>query len=143
MLGGSFDGIVDANLLPWAQLSWGAGGSQAITAVAASLVQRLDWQEMAFTLPGPPQPHCIPWHTLLLFQTKQSLLVDMHCLYLMHQRLQRMITANASGDVTVINECHCSQLSHDSPPTELYLLSAADTAQMDISCRRWGSLSLW
>ena len=55
-LGSNFDGIVDANLLPWAQLAWGAGvgvgGPQADTAVAASLVQRLDWQEMAFTLPG-------------------------------------------------------------------------------------------
>lgn len=58
MLGGSFDGIVDANLLLWAQLAWGAGGPQADTAVAASLVQRLDWQEMAFTLPGPVLPHC-------------------------------------------------------------------------------------
>jgi len=52
MLGGSFEGIVDANLLPWAQLAWGAGGGQRDTAAAASLVQRLDWQEMAFTLPG-------------------------------------------------------------------------------------------
>lgn len=52
-LGGSFADIMDANLLPWAQLAWGAGGGQADTAVAASLVQRLDWQEMAFTLPGP------------------------------------------------------------------------------------------
>lgn len=60
MLGGSFDGVVDANLLPWAQLAWGAGGAggsgvpQPDTAVAASLVQRLDWQEMAFVLPGLP-----------------------------------------------------------------------------------------
>ena len=51
MLGGSFEGIVDANLLPWAQLAWGAGGGQRNTAAAASLVQRLDWQEMAFTVP--------------------------------------------------------------------------------------------
>ena len=52
MLGGSFEGIFDANLLPWAQLAWGAGGGQRDSAAAASLVQRLDWQEMAFTLPG-------------------------------------------------------------------------------------------
>ena len=52
MLGRSFEGIVDAKLLPWAQLAWGAGGGQRDTAAAASLVQRLDWQEMAFTLPG-------------------------------------------------------------------------------------------
>ncbi|DBA95921.1 TPA: hypothetical protein ACH3X1_001448 [Trebouxia sp. C0004] len=52
MLGGSIEGIVDADLLPWAQLAWGAGGGQRDTAAAASLVQRLDWQEMAFTLPG-------------------------------------------------------------------------------------------
>lgn len=59
MLGGSFDGIVDANLLPWAQLAWGNGGAQADTTVAASLVQRLDWQELAFTLPGSLSSHCI------------------------------------------------------------------------------------
>ena len=63
MLGGSFDGIVDANLLPWAQLAWGAGEPQANTAVAASLVQRLDWQDMAFTLPGPLPHPCITSHT--------------------------------------------------------------------------------
>ena len=66
MLGGSFDGIVDANLLPWAQLAWGAGGPQADTTVAASLVQRLDWQEMAFTLPGPLPPHCTTSYTFPL-----------------------------------------------------------------------------
>lgn len=75
MLGGSFGGIVDANLLPWAQLAWGAGGSQADTAVAASLVQRLDWQEMAFTLPGPPQPRCIPSSCLPSVHTRLALLV--------------------------------------------------------------------
>ncbi len=52
MLGGSSEGVADANLLPWAQLAWGAGGDHSDTAVAASIVQRLDWQEMAFTLPG-------------------------------------------------------------------------------------------
>lgn len=65
MLGGSFDGIMDANLLPWAQLAWGAGGVHADTSVAASLVQRLDWQEMAFNLPGA---HCLSLHTTSPFQ---------------------------------------------------------------------------
>ena len=50
--------FVEANCLPGARGAWGAGGgvggSQADTVVAASLVQRLDWQEMAFTLPGHP-----------------------------------------------------------------------------------------
>ena len=55
MLGGNFEGIVDANLQPWAQLAWGAGGGQTDTTVAALLVQRLDWQDLAFTLPGPSQ----------------------------------------------------------------------------------------
>ena len=59
MLGGSFDGIMDANLLPWAQLAWGAGGAHGDKSVAAALVQRLDWQEMAFNLPGP---HCLSLH---------------------------------------------------------------------------------
>lgn len=66
MLGGSFDGIIDANLLPWAQLAWGAGGMHADTSVAASLVQRLDWHEMAFTLPGP---HCLSLHTTSSYPT--------------------------------------------------------------------------
>ena len=52
MLGGAFEGVVSANMLPWAQLAWSTNGGQSHTAVAASLVQRLDWQEMAFTLPG-------------------------------------------------------------------------------------------
>ena len=52
MLGGSFEGVIDASLMPWAQLAWGAGGSQADASVAAFLVQRLDWQDMAFHLPG-------------------------------------------------------------------------------------------
>lgn len=81
ILGGSFDGIVDANLLPWAQLAWGAGGTQANTAVAASLVQRLDWQEMAFALPGSLPPVCITPHTFLLYQQNFS------CLYLTDHKL--------------------------------------------------------
>ena len=76
MLGGSFDGIVDANLLPWAQLAWGAGGVPAGTAVAATLVQRLDWQEMAFTLPGPLS------------------LADWPCLYLKDHNLQNIMTVS-------------------------------------------------
>ena len=52
MLGGSFEGVVCANVLPWAQMAWSANGGPSDTAVAASLVQRLDWQEMAFSLPG-------------------------------------------------------------------------------------------
>ena len=64
MLGGSFEGILDANLLPWAQLAWGAGGGQKDTAAAASLVQRLDWQEMAFTLPGMQSQKCRVSHCM-------------------------------------------------------------------------------
>lgn len=98
MLGGSFDGIVDANLLPWAQLAWGAGGAQADTAVAASLVQGLDWQEMAFTLPGPHSLTVLldPCHAFLLNQTIHAPLVPTL------QKAARGDECHASGDVEVI-----------------------------------------
>ena len=53
-LGGSFKGAADASLLAWAQAAHvgNANEDRAGSAVAAALVQRLDWQELAFSLPG-------------------------------------------------------------------------------------------
>lgn len=119
MLGGSFDGIVDANLLPWAQLAWGACGVPAGTAVAATLVQRLDWQEMAFTLPGPLS------------------LADWPCLYLNDHNLQNIMTVSIT--TVLLPALHLSHdmspestHSHCLPPWKtqsVYLMLTASTTQ--------------
>ena len=53
-VGSRFKTVVESSLSSWASCAQSAvdKGHKPGTAVAAALVQRLDWQELAFTLPG-------------------------------------------------------------------------------------------
>ncbi len=119
MLGGS---IVDANLLPWAQLAWGAGGGQKDTAAAASLVQRLDWQEMAVTLPGMQSQHLFSRAVSMALDMSRSLSLSCRvlmrtCIYdqmlrdsCLHAKVQYMlpnVAVSLLHDLYSYSVCYC------------------------------------